>query len=198
MALPTSGQISMNDILTEKTGHPTLPQAAENVSLRGLCSDSYNDFNYVGGATVNIPLETYQPTGYTIPSASEISEFYGLHGFTLGKFYNENASRVGTVPNSYFTHTENNSNGSAQATTTMNIHFATTTTTFTYSGVTFTYYLDLLHMLDHSSSGPATSGTTSIGGLINSKRTQCSKIEARWRLQAVSYTHLTLPTTPYV
>lgn len=186
MTLPTSGQISMKDILDEKTGHPTLPQAAENLSLRGLSSDSYNDFNYVGGATANIPFETYQPTGYTVPTDSKLSEFYGLHGFTLGKFYNENTSLVGTVPNSYFTHTDNDSNGSAQGTTTFNIHFATTTTTFTYSGVTFIYYLDTLHLADHSSYGPATSGTTSIGGLINSKRTQCTKVEARWRLEDVT------------
>jgi len=186
MTLPTSGQISMRDILLEKEGNPSTFPAATNVSLRGLASDSYNDYLSGGSAYINIPFETYQPTGYTIPSASEISEFYGLHGFTLGKFYNENSSLVGTFPNSYFTHTENSSNGSAQGTTTVNIHFATTTTTFTYAGVTFTYYLDTLHLADHSQAGPATSGTTSVGGLINSKRTQCSKIEARWRLEDVT------------
>jgi hypothetical protein len=187
MTLPTSGQISMKDILDEKTGHPAIPQAAENLSLRGLSSDSYNDFNYVGGATANIPFETYQPPTYSVPTDPKLSEFHGLHGFTLGRFYNESTSLVGTVPNSYFTNTENNSNGNAQSTTTFNINFATSLTTFTYGGTTFTYYQDTLNLFDHSSSGPASSSaTTSIGGLWNSKRTECEKIEARWRLEDVT------------
>lgn len=192
MALQASGQISMRDILLEKLGNPTTLPAAENVSLNGLHSDSYNDYQSTGGAYVNIPFETYQPlisgsTFVQLPSDPKLSEFYRIHGFTLGRFYNESADRVVSVSNSYFTHTDNDTE-SARGTTTFNIHFATSLTTFTYQGTTFTYWLDTLQLADHDGDGPTTN-TTSIGGLQNSKRTQCTKIEARWRLVDVSISY---------
>ena len=209
MALPSSGEISMRDILMEKLGNPSTFPAATNVSLRGLSSDSYNDYLSGGSAYINIPWETYQPvTGTTLhagsggnppymtytlaelPANPEMSEFYYLHGFTLGRFYNESQGRVASVGTTYFTNTDTSSSGNARSTTTMNINFATSLTTFSYMGVTYSYYMDLIKMLDHGYEGPAgDSYTTSIGGLSNSKRTQCTKIEARWILEDVTLSY---------
>lgn len=205
MTLPASGEISMRDILMEKLGNPSTFPAATNVSLRGLASDSYNDYLSGGSAYINIPFETYQNatsatfnpgTGmwsYTLaelPADPKLSEFYSLWGFTLGRMLGEGVDRVNNVGSSYFTHTDTDSNGNAKATTTLNIHFATSLTTFSYGGSSFSYYADLIKMLDHSYAGPATTGTTGIGlGLWNSKRTQCTKLEARWILVDVSLTY---------
>ena len=202
MTLPASGEISMRDILMEKLGNPSIFPAATNVSLRGLASDSYNDYLSGGSAYINIPFETYQnataatfdpSTGFwsytfaELPADPKISEFYNLWGFTLGRHMGENVNKESSFSNSYFTHTENSSNGSAQGTTTVTLHFATSLTTYTIYGTTYSYYADLIKLADHSTSGPTTSGTTSIGiGLWNSKRTQCTKIEARWRLEDVT------------
>ena len=202
MTLPASGEISMRDILLEKLGNPSTFPAATNVSLRGLASDSYNDYLSGGSAYINIPFEIYQnvtaatfnpSTGlwqYTIvplPADPKISEFYSLWGFTLGRLIGENVNRENDVGSSYFTHSDSDSNGNAKATTTLNIHFATSLTTFSYGGTSFSYYADLIKMLDHSYSGPATTGTASLSiGMWNSKRTQCTKIEARWILEDVT------------
>ena len=90
MTLPASGEISMRDILMEKLGNPSIFPAATNVSLRGLASDSYNDYLSGGSAYINIPFETYQnataatfdpSTGFwsytfaELPADPKISEF---------------------------------------------------------------------------------------------------------------------------
>jgi hypothetical protein len=80
MAIPSSGEIKMggagtNSIAQVKAGTDTgLPSAIQNVSLRGLSVDGVNDFEYVGGAGVDIAVAGSSPD-QVAPHA--MSEFYG-------------------------------------------------------------------------------------------------------------------------
>ena len=164
MTLPASGEISMRDILLEKLGNPDLPPAAESVSLRGLSSDSYNDFTYTGGAATNI-AGTPDPN-----SPYAISEFYDYRGFDL-TFPSNNTNTQIISAGSIWSQTDTDDNGQqAMAGTQLEITF--TTTPF------YTLYYNAITGKDYyfGGSGTATSQTW----LLGTKLTGCSKIEARW------------------
>ena len=80
MAIPTTGPINMggtgtNSIAQVKAGTDTgTPSAVSNVSLRGLSVDGVNDFQYTGGAYVDIAVAGSSPN-QTAPHA--MSEFRG-------------------------------------------------------------------------------------------------------------------------
>jgi len=80
MAIPSSGTIKMggagtNSIAQVKAGTDTgTPSAVQNVSLRGLSVDGVNDFQYTGGAYVDLPVSGSSPD-QTAPH--RMSEFYG-------------------------------------------------------------------------------------------------------------------------
>ena len=80
MAIPTTGPIKMggtgtNSIAQVKAGTDTgTPSAVQNVSLRGLSVDGVNDFQYTGGAYVDIAVAGSFPD-QVAPHA--MSEFRG-------------------------------------------------------------------------------------------------------------------------
>jgi hypothetical protein len=80
MGIPTTGPIRMggagtNSIAQVKAGTDTgTPSAVQNVSLRGLSVDGVNDFQYIGGASVDIAVAGSSPD-QTAPH--RMSEFYG-------------------------------------------------------------------------------------------------------------------------
>ena len=80
MAIPSSGEIKMggtgtNSIAQVKAGTDTgTPSAVQNVSLRGLSVDGVNDFQYTGGAAVDIAVAGSSPD-QVAPHA--MSEFHG-------------------------------------------------------------------------------------------------------------------------
>jgi len=80
MAIPSSGEIKMggtgtNSIAQVKAGTDTgIPSAVQNVSLRGLSVDGVNDFQYTGGAAVDLPVSGSSPD-QVAPHA--MSEFHG-------------------------------------------------------------------------------------------------------------------------
>ena len=87
MAIPTTGPIKMggtgtNSIAQVKAGTDTgTPSAVQNVSLRGLSVDGVNDFQYTGGAAVDIAVSGSSPN-QTAPHS--MSEFYGYSQFSWG------------------------------------------------------------------------------------------------------------------
>ena len=94
MAIPTTGPIKMggagtNSIAQVKAGTDTgTPSAVQNVSLRGLSVDGVNDFQYVGGAAVDIAVAGSSPD-QTAPH--RMSEFRG-YVQTLATTYNNSLS----------------------------------------------------------------------------------------------------------
>jgi len=80
MAIPSSGEIKMggtgtNSIAQVKAGTDTgTPSAVSNVSLRGLSVDGVNDFQYTGGAYVDLPVSGSSPDQVAPHS---MSEFHG-------------------------------------------------------------------------------------------------------------------------
>ena len=163
MTLPTSGQISMKDILDEKTGHPAIPQAAENVSLRGLSSDSYNDFTYTGGAAENIAGTPNPDSPYGI------AEFHDYTGFDLSLPYGANSTIISS--GSIWSQDDEDSNGgTAAAGTQIQLTFTTTPSSGTY--------FNTITASDYAI-GVSPSYTFQTW-LFGTKLTGCSKLEARW------------------
>lgn len=84
MALPTSGQISVQQIANEKE-NVSLPQAKENISLRGLSKDSVDDYTRAGSTAIDITVNADSvassahggPDGGTSDGGHKVSEFYG-------------------------------------------------------------------------------------------------------------------------
>ena len=80
MGIPSSGTIKMggagtNSIAQVKSGTDTgTPSAVQNVSLRGLSVDGVNDFQYIGGASVDIAVAGSSPDQTT---PHRMSEFHG-------------------------------------------------------------------------------------------------------------------------
>jgi len=72
-----STNIKMSSIANEKQG-TELPQAAQNISLKGLSVDGVNDFQYVGGAFTDI---AGTPDGN---APYGMGEFNGFSGFSWG------------------------------------------------------------------------------------------------------------------
>ena len=164
MTLPSSGQISMRDILLEKLGNPSLPPAAESVSLRGLSSDSYNDFTYTGGAASNIAGTPNSDEPY------KVSEFHGYRGFDLTFPSNYTNTQIISA-GSLWSQTDTDDNGGlAMCGTQLSITF--TTTPF------YALYYNPITGFDYYSGSTNTS--TNQTWLLGTKLTGCSKIEARW------------------
>ena len=163
MTLPSSGQISMRDILLEKLGNPDLPPAAESVSLRGLSSDLYNDFTYTGGAATNILGTPNADSPYGI------SEFYDYKGFDLSFFGGGDSKIISSGSIWSISDTEDNG-GQASAGTSIQLTFATTPV----SGV----YYNTINASDYRIGLSASYSFQT--WLFGTKLTGCSKLEARW------------------
>lgn len=100
MAIPSSGEIKMggtgtNSIAQVKAGTDTgTPSAVQNVSLRGLSVDGVNDFQYTGGAYVDLPVSGSSPDQVAPHSMSE------FHGYVNSSFDDWPTSGLITTPDS--------------------------------------------------------------------------------------------------
>lgn len=111
MAIPTTGPIKMggtgtNSIAQVKAGTDTgTPSAVQNVSLRGLSVDGVNDFQYTGGAAVDIAVAGSSPDQVAPHS---MSEFHGYVQAAIGSFpnlsqgYANDSGMTGSLSNTGF------------------------------------------------------------------------------------------------
>ena len=89
MGIPTSGTIKMmgagtNSIAQEKAGTTgATPSAVQNVSLKGLSVDNIADFQYIGGAAVDIAVAGSTPDQQ---APHGMKEFYGYTHTNLEDF----------------------------------------------------------------------------------------------------------------
>jgi hypothetical protein len=89
MGIPTTGPIKMmgsgtNSIAQEKAGTTgATPSAVQNVSLKGLSVDSITDFQYTGGASVDIAMAGSTPDQQ---APHGMREFYGYTHTNLEDF----------------------------------------------------------------------------------------------------------------
>ena len=126
MAIPNSGPIKMggtgtNSIDQEKAGTTSgTPTSVQNVSLRGLSVDGVNDFQYTGGAAVDI---TGTPDGNTPYAMSEFRGYSQIQTFNVAVTWGSPTGKIGhrtgtitsganvpfgTIDLSYFNATDNN------------------------------------------------------------------------------------------
>ena len=83
MALPSSGQISMSQIATEKQGFGAgSGQSFRDISLKGVSVDGVNDFAFFNGDSVIGPLDITGTPNSATPYG--MAEFHGYSQFAWG------------------------------------------------------------------------------------------------------------------
>lgn len=129
MAIPSSGTIKMggagtNSIAQEKAGTASgTPSSVTNVSLKGLSVDGVTDFQYTGGAAVDI---TGTPDGNT---PYRMSEF---HGYSHGS-WGTNTNPTTNLTSIFNQYQEDRSGSDTCVVTSCNMVLNTSTKVITYS-----------------------------------------------------------------